>query len=60
MLLDLACALSLVMLVLSELFAGTNPRLDERDLSAVGCRSWHHDRYAGQLVSDLLAAQADD
>src|SRR5436190_23222400 len=51
-LLDSAGFVPLAMLLLSELFARTDPGLDERYLSHVGC--------GGQLVSSLFAAQADD
>ena len=49
--LDLDGAVSLAVQLLSELFAGPDRRLDERDLSAVGCGARHHDRDAGELVS---------
>src|SRR5262249_14338303 len=55
-----ACALSLALLVLSQSFARPDPGLDERDLSNVGRRSRRHDHYAGELVSSLVAPQADD
>src|SRR5204863_5587895 len=60
MLLYCSRALSLAVLVLSASFARSNARLDERDLPDVGCRARHHDHYARELVSGLIAAQADD
>jgi hypothetical protein len=52
--------LPLAVLMLSELFTRSDTRLDERDLPDVGCGPRHHDCYARELVSSLIAAQADD
>jgi len=58
--LDLDGALSLALQLLSELFAGPDRRLDERNLSAMGRRPRHHDRCAGQLVSCADRPEGDD
>src|SRR6266508_364119 len=52
--------LPLALLMLSELFTRPDARLDERDLPDVGRGPRHHDYYARELVSGLVAAQADD
>ena len=44
-------ALPLALLLLSQPFAGPDPRLDERDLSDVGGGPRCHDRDTGPLVS---------
>src|SRR5678816_3740956 len=52
-----SAALSLAVLVLPEPCAGTDARLDERDLSALGCRARRRDRHAGLLVSSVVVAK---
>ena len=57
---DGGATLPLAVLLLPELFARPDARLDERHLSHVGRGTWHHDRDPGELVSGDVAIQADD
>ena len=60
LLLDRRGAVPLAVQLLPQPQPRPDPGLDERHLSAVGPRPWHHDRHAGQLVLADLAAEADD
>ena len=53
-------AVPLAVQLLSELCAGPDRRLDERDLSALGRRARHHDYHPGELVSRADSTEGDD
>ena len=59
-LLDGAGTLSLALLLLPQSCHGAGQRLDERHLSDVGRRAWHHDHLPGALVPGARPSEADD